>query len=400
MHRYQLKIFLIACCFLGIFAGQIYAGSFYSSKGIGLVRYFINGRSAGMGGVGLALVDVYAVNYLNPAPLVALPLTTLSGSFLHEATDLKNSTQDAFITDTNVYAFQFAVPLKQNRAVLALGVNPYSSIEFSFSARDSSGQKSYTEVVSGDGGVNTGFVTLAIHPYKNLYLGITGLYYFGTLKNIWRVIFDSSQFTNTQDEVTRSFTDASVRFGMLYTILPGWSVAGVLAPRLNLDANQSITLQRITEFTDLPDSSITIPLSYGIGTALQFGKFTLGLDYYTQRWSDFREDGFVNDSRRIAMGFEFFPKGTARDSYFSRVAYRAGFFYHDLGLVEANGEKVTEMFGSLGLGLPIKWGAAKLDLSLEIGKRGSLSSNTFRETVIRFMGSVTVAEKWFLRGGR
>ncbi len=400
MYKYQRQIFLIASCLLGILVGQVHAGSFYSSKGIGLVRYFINGRSAGMGGVGLALADVYAVNYLNPASMVALPLTTLSGSFLHEATDLKNSTQDAFITDTNVYAFQFAVPLKLNRAVLALGVNPYSSIEFSFVGRDTSGVKSYSEIVSGDGGVNTGFVTLAIRPYKNLYVGVTGLYYFGTLRNIWRVIFDSMQFTNTQDEVTCSFTAGSVRFGLLYTILPGWSMGGVFSPRLNIDANQSITLQRTTEFTDFPDSSIIIPLSYGIGTALQLGKFTLGVDYYTQKWSDFGEDGFVNDSRRIALGFEFFPKGTPRDSYFSRVSYRAGFFYHDLGLVEANGEKVTEMFGSLGLGLPIKWGAAKLDLSLEIGRRGSLSSNTFRETVIRVMGSVTVAEKWFLSGGR
>ncbi len=76
---------------------------------------------------------------------------------------------------------------------------------------------------------------------------------------------------------------------------------------------------------------------------------------------------------------------------------RAGIYYKILGLEEPVGEKVTEIFATIGLGLPIKWSAGRLDLALETGRRGSSSQNPFRENVIRFTGSITVGEKWFLR---
>lgn len=362
--------------------------------------YFVSGRSVGLAGVGLALADPMTVNYLNPAALATIPLTTLSGNFVHEATDLKSATQDAYFSDTNVSGFQFVVPLKRDRFVMAIGAVPYSAIEYSFSGRDSLGANGYDEIVTGDGGVNTGFLSIGVQPVKNLYLGVSGLFYFGTLRNTWRIIFDSPQFLNTQDEVSRSFTAGNVRFGFLYKVLPYWRIGGALTPEVTLDANTTIILRRITEFTDLPDSNVVLPLSFGFGTSFEIArKLTVGVDYFTQRWSKVKQDGFENDSRRIALGLEYSGRGQLRDSYFSRIAFRAGFFYHDLGLVETSGEKVTEIFGSLGVGLPIKWAAARLDLALEAGKRGSLNTNTFRETVIRFTGSVTVGELWFFRGG-
>ena len=397
MIKSKLRLYIAVFLFI---ASPLFGGSFYSSKGIGLVFHFVSGRSVGMGGVGLSLTEPLTVNYLNPATIVAIPLVTLSGNFLHEATDLKSTTQDAYISDTNVSGFQLVVPLKKERIALAIGANPYSGIEYDFSGRDSMGTKSYTEFVSADGGVNTGFLTLAVQPVKNLYVGVSGLFYFGTLRNIWRIVFDSTQFLNTQDEVSRSFTAGNVRFGFLYRALPFWNIGGVLTPGITLDANTTIILRRITEFTDLPDTKIDLPLSFGLGTSFDIArKLTVGVDYYTQFWSNVNEGGFTNDSQRIALGLEFSGRGGVRDSYLSRMAFRAGFFYHDLGLVEDSGEKVTEFFGSLGVGMPIKWAAARLDLSLEAGKRGSLAINTFRETVIRFTGSITVGERWFYRGG-
>lgn len=381
-------------------ANPLMGGSFYSSNGIGLVHHFVSGRSVGMGGIGLAMTEPMTVNYLNPAALVVIPLATLSGNFTHEGTDLKSSSQDAYISDTNVSGFQFVVPLKKDRVALAIGVTPYTGIEYSFSGRDTSSTKSFTEFVSADGGVNTGFLSLGVQPIKNLYVGVSGLFYFGTLRNIWRIVFDSSQFLNTQDEISRHFTAGNLRFGFIYKVLPSWNVGGVLTPGKTLDANTTVILRRITEFTDFPDTEIDLPLSFGLGTSFDIAnKLSVGLDYYSQRWSTVNEDGFENDSQRIALGLEYSGRGGLRDSYFSRMAFRTGFFYHDLGIVEASGEKVTEFFGSVGLGLPIKWAAARLDLSLEAGRRGSLSSNTFRETVVRLTGSITVGERWFYRGG-
>ncbi|MFQ5863650.1 MAG: hypothetical protein ACE5IW_00315 [bacterium] len=396
----NFKLLVQILLITGCFANPLQAGSFYSSKGIGLVYHFVSGRSVGMGGVGLATTDNMTLNYLNPAALVEIPYTYISGHFLHEATDLEGSDQDAFISSTGVAGVQFAIPIKRNRAVIAIGVNPYSSIEYSFTSLDTLENKPFVEILSGDGGVNAGFLTFSVKPFKNLYLGITGLFYFGVLKTTWQVNFLTSGFFNTRDEIRQSFTAGNFRVGLIYHITSGWSFGGVFTPAVTLDLNNKLE-ERFGEFSDFTDSEIEIPLAFGVGTALNIGKKLIaGVDFYFQKWSDLKKEGYVNDSKRIGFGLEYSGRGGLRDSYFSRMAIRAGFFYRDLGLEDPLGEKVTELFGTIGLGLPIKWTAGRIDLALEGGRRGSISRNPFRETVIRVTGSVTVGERWFFRGGR
>ena len=133
--RIQFRHFIIACIICAL-TNALHGGSFYSSKGFGLINDFISGRSVGMGGVGLSITETFTVNYLNPASLVAIPITTLSGTFNHVNTSLKNAAQDAVINETNIRGFQFVVPLTSNRAVFSLGVNPASSVEYTFSSQD------------------------------------------------------------------------------------------------------------------------------------------------------------------------------------------------------------------------------------------------------------------------
>jgi hypothetical protein len=387
---------LISSCFVG----SLQAGSFYSSKGIGLVYNFISGRSVGMGGVGIATMDNMTLNYLNPAALVEVPFTFISGNFLHEATDLKGSGQDASIATTGVAGVQFLIPIKRNRAVISLGVNPYSSIEYAFSSLGTEEGKSYVETVSGDGGVNTGFISFSFRPIKNLSLGVTGLFYFGVLKNTWKINFLTTDFFNTRDQISQSFATGSFRVGFIYNITSGWSLGGVYTPAVTLDLNKKLK-ERFNEFTDFPDSDFEIPLAFGVGTAINLGKkLVTGVDYYFQKWSDLQREGYVNDSRRIGFGLEYSGRGDFRSSFFSRMAIRLGFFYRDLGLEDPIGEKVIEKFGTIGLGMPIRWGLGRIDLALEVGRRGSISKNPFQETVIRVTGSVSVGERWFFRGGR
>jgi len=172
-----------------------------------------------MGGVGLALTDALTVSFLNPASLSALPLSTISGNFRHSVADLKNSSQEASITDTNVSGVQFVIPLKQNRVAVSLGLNPYSSIEVSFTDEILSDGTPRLETVSYDGGLSTGFLSLSIRPFNRLYLGATGLFYFGLLRNIQRVDFTSPDFLDTQAELSQSVTGLNVRLGVIFKIL-------------------------------------------------------------------------------------------------------------------------------------------------------------------------------------
>jgi len=377
------------------------AQSIYSSKGLGLRHYFVSGPSMGMGRVGLAVTDNLALNFANPATLTELPLTFISGNLLHSANDMEGASQDAFATNTNVSGLQFVIPIERNRIAFALGVVPYSSIEFAFTSSERSTEdKVFTERVAGDGGVNSGFLSLAVRPHDNLYLGVSGIFYFGTLRHQWEVDFESSNFQDTQDEVSRSFTSGSVTIGLLYRILPAWSIGVIVTPGITLDVNKNVTVRRSVNFSDLDDEDIQIPLAFGVGTSFNLSeRVVIGIDYYRQQWSEgnLQSEGYVNDSQRIGAGVEFSGKRSPRASYFNWVDYRAGFYFNDLGLELPIGEKVTEIFGTVGLGLPIKWNAAKINLALEMGQRGS-SSNPFTEKIVRFSADITVGERWFVRG--
>lgn len=351
-----------------------------------------------MGGVGLSITDGLTTHFMNPAALAELPLSYISGNLFHEAVNQTSQTQTASLSNTNVGGVQFSIPLKTSRASLAIALRPFTTIEYRFSDVGIQGEKTFTEIIDGDGGVNVVTLSLGVKPFHRLYLGVSGLYYFGTIRNKWRVLFDSPNFRNTQDEVSRSFTAGNVRFGTIYKVSSKWSVGGVFSPSVTLDAKRAVELESGIRFTDFPNEALEIPSSFGVGTSIFLGKFLLGADYYSQRWSEVKKNGFVNDSYRLAFGFEYSARGRLGSSFFKRIAYRAGFYYQDLGLEYPAGEPVKEIFGTVGLGLPIKWAAGRLDFALEFGRRGSTPDNPFKETVIKFTGSVTAGEKWFFRG--
>jgi len=386
---------------LGVTVGSVQAQSLYSSKGFGLRQYFVSGQGKGMGGVGLAIIDNLTLNFVNPATLTELPLTYVSGNFLHSVNDVESASHEASVTNTNVSGLQFVIPIERNRVAIALGLVPYSTIEFSFTSDERSLEdKPFTERVEGDGGVNSGFLSLAVRPSESLYLGVSGVFHFGTLRRKWEVDFENSALVDTRDEVAQSFTAGSITFGFVYRIVPSWSIGGVFTPSITLDANKNVTLRSRLNFSDLDDSDIEVPLAFGVGTAVNLSeRFLVGVDYYRQRWSrgNLQSDGYVNDSQRLGAGLEYSGKRSPASSYLNWIDYRAGFYYHDLGLELPAGESVTEIFGTVGLGLPIKWSAAKINLALEAGQRGS-SANLFTEKIIRFSANITVGERWFVRG--
>ncbi len=379
------------------------AQSFYSQRGVGLTKYFVSGQAVGMGGVGLAVSDRFSFNYVNPAALVGMPAAFISGTFTHEALGLSGSGQNADISNTNFSGVQFHLPIKRDRISFAVGLIPYSKIEYSFSGSGSLNNTPLTETLSGAGGVNNAFLSLAFRPFDRLSIGVTGLLYFGNLRSIWRITFaETSGLLNTQQENTLSFTDSNFRVGAQFEALPGWRLGAVYSPSASLNADQSILLINILELTDLPGQVLKIPAAYGVGTSLFLGKKLLvGADYYVERWSDISTDGFVNDGKRFSIGLEYSGRSTRiNSSLFSRSAIRLGFFVRDLGLEVPVGESVKEVFGTLGVGFPLRWSASRLDFGLEIGQRGSLDNNPIKENIVRITGAITVGEAWFFRGAR
>jgi len=387
---------LLVCTNLSI------AQSYYSQRGLGLVNHYVSGRSQSMGGIGLASTDKLSVNYLNPAALTNLPITYISGQFRHESVGLESHDQDGVFSDTNVMGAQFHIPLKRESISLGLGLMPYSTIDFSFESRSANSIDGnvYDRFLEGDGGINTVFLSFAFKPFSRLSVGATSLFYFGTLRTLERVIFPTtSAYTNARIEVSDDFTAVNIRFGMQFKVTQSWAVGAVFTPSLSVNGNKSVFLRNIANLEDIKTIGIEMPASIGVGTNVYITKkFLVGMDYYLRKWSDLEFDGYTSDSHRVGFGAEFSGRGNSiNSSYWSRMAVRAGFYFADLGLEDPVGDSVTERFFTFGLGIPIKWNAGRIDLSFEVGQRGTLSNNPMEENIVRVSAGITVGERWFLR---
>ncbi len=397
--RRLAKPLVVTVCLVGpyLLAPVVWAGSYYSSSGIGLVHHFVSARSQGMGGVGLATPELLTVNFMNPASLPGLPLTMLSANFFHSSTEVTTARQSGRVTDTNPFGFQFVVPLAQDVAGIAIGLNSYSTMEFSYEET----RGSVVESVSGKGGVQTAFFSLGIRPIKKLYLGVSVLYFFGTVGNRWTLDFPTgSRQRDTRSENTFSLSGAGLRFGAIFQITSAWHVGAVWTPSVDVSGKRFVGFENVNEFSDFPEEEASVPASFGLGTSLEIGKkFLVAVDYFTRRWEKVNVLNYTKPSQRIGVGFEFSAKGGPFSSFLSRTAFRAGAFYRDLGLERPEGKSVKEVAGTVGLGLPIRWHAARLDFGLQFGKRGS-SDNVFQENFISLYGGITLGSKWFQRRKR
>ena len=74
-------VFILFFLSLSLGAQQIFADSYYSSIGLGLPRYYISARSAGLGGAGISLRDRLSLNALNLAADDTKGMTTIAVNF-------------------------------------------------------------------------------------------------------------------------------------------------------------------------------------------------------------------------------------------------------------------------------------------------------------------------------
>jgi hypothetical protein len=129
-----------------------------------------------------------------------------------------------------------------------------------------------------------------------------------------------------------------------------------------------------------------------------------GADWRAQRWSLVNPESFFGeqgvDSYDLNFGFEVIPSFDALEGVFKRLSYRLGSAYRQLPYEEQTGNKIREWTASFGLGLPFGRGFNRIDLAVEVGKRGNLSTNVAQENILMVRAAITGSERWFQRGPR
>jgi hypothetical protein len=413
----------IAAVLLGLSAqAQSGIDSPYSRFGLGtLTTVNQNARQQGMGGLGYAIGSNRFVNPLNPASYGSIDsLSFLFNAGLY-ATSVTYRTTTQTQTGNHAQLSYFAAGFPvTNWWKSGISLMPYSRTGFNVIVPGQTTQGvRYNKKFEGTGGINRFIIGNAFSPVKNLSVGVNANFMFGRNTNASLLYFpDSNYMATTLVERRLLISDFTFDAGLLYNVKlkDNYSLQLGLThsfgSKLNVQREYLIQSQfggingGITYVLDTilyearRKENIELPWASGAGIAIEKqNRWMAGLDFNWQNWENnqsFGNNDSLINSWNIAVGGHYIPVHTAISGYWRKVTYRAGARYHQTYL-QLNGQPINEFGISFGASLPLPRTFTTVDVSMEIGRRGTTASNLIRETFVNFTAGVSIYERWFVK---
>lgn len=395
----------------------------YSIFGIGDVRNTGTIENRAMGGLQM-YADSIHINLRNPAAYSKLRLTAYSGGISHREFRLRDNVETQRVAVTNLEYLAVGFPLAPN-AGLGFGIQPYTSVGYDLvSQTTNAAGDTITNVFTGEGGLNRVFLSLGFEPIKNLSLGATLNFNFGTLDYERIQSVQNVQF-GTLDRRSSRISGFDLVYAANYTPSIGEKYTLFLHAGVDTQVNLvSENSERIGSFSlqdgqeievidldldaqNLRNTELKIPTRTTIG--LGFGeekKWFLGGEYAFQQLSTF-ENAFLgqenvryDDASTLAIGGYYVPDYAALSGIFNRITYRAGLRYDQTGLIVS--DKAINNFGiTFGFGIPITGTGSdrfsNLNVGFELGRRGTRAAGLVEESYLNINIGLSLNDRWFLK---
>ena len=415
----------------------------YSRFGIGDIQdpnFFFSQQ---MGGLGASFHSPYDINTVNPASLSYLRTASfdVGVSARYSALNERNG-PTTNVWSGNLSYISLAFPLrnalndlldrKERDIAFGMGftLKPFSTVGYNISSRSIINDVGEVDSnFQGTGGTFDVAWSNSVR-YKNLSLGVNLGYLFGQTVNQSFINFLDIPFAESAlIEEKLSFSGFMYRAGLMYTIpLNDTKVevgqkpisARKLTIGLHANSKTAVDLENIAfegtgtaEFggqlrnalnTDTTLISSSLPSELGLGLTYSSGdKFAIGVNYTATQWSDFDSNvvnGILNDSQKLSFGGYVRPNYTSVGSFFSRVFYRFGAFYHKLPTqIDVNqGQDIEDIGLTFGFGLPFFYQRkiSHANLGITLGMRGR--NTVIEERYARLTFSFTYNDdEWFLK---
>lgn len=399
MRRRRLIAAVVFACLLpGAAAGQSVFGLNY----LGEHRHRGSARQRALGLSGIALVDTASALTQNTATLADLRFITFS---IHEALGMssigREGEESLGQSRFQLPAVMLAVPV---RSGLVLGIGYRTRFE-------GRGDFGVTTDVPGVGLVQDIYSrrsTLFTVPIAAAWRPAGWLRVAGELQIERGSIFDEVATELREDEYEPAVSERTRRFSGT-----SWSVSALLRPhpriRLGGYLDDRVSYEVEEEFTytrsDLDSTGVydfELPLAWGVGAAVGVtGRWWLSASWW------FREApgaaGFpalenrLNDERLFSVGIERRADGEA-DGFLARLPLRIGFRTGVWHLTYPPGEELSATWLTLGTGIGMPRGPGNIDLSVELGRIGSVTDNGIDEQTVRIGLGINVSEQWTRRG--
>ena len=304
----------------------------------------------------------------------------------------------------------------------SFSLNPYSNVGYNIV--DSQNYPSIGNVETyfvGSGGINQFNWSNSFQFFKHFSVGINASYLLGSLNQTRTVIFvDDSYTTNTQSEKNINISDVYFNYGIQYYNKLNENYSYTLGLKFDnetkINVKKSIlsgstygkytnsiydntlidTLENIKDQKD----SFTIPTNLGFGFSFSKNqKFIISADYTTQNWSSTkflgRSDSLTN-SNSFKFGLEYTPKWNSINHAYKRFHYRFGGHYTNTYLNIYN-EQLKDYGISFGLGIPLRKTNTLINLSFELGQRGTIDNNLIKENYGIIRLNLSLSDIWFIK---
>jgi hypothetical protein len=154
--------------------------------------------------------------------------------------------------------------------------------------------------------------------------------------------------------------------------------------------------------------------AYNIGVSfLRDYKFKVGVDFRYQAWSQY--EGYeanaaseLDDSWRLGLGAEVIPNIKKYNKFFSKLKYRAGFYYSKTNISIRN-QDINEFGIDFGIGVPMfnrfsgdegfmqSYITYPFNIGFQIGRRGTTNDNLIQENFVRLRLGFSLNDKWFVK---
>ncbi|MHB1176812.1 MAG: hypothetical protein ACYCZO_00610 [Daejeonella sp.] len=419
------NIFLLALLAVGVASqAQTTSTSPYSQFGLGDLKGSFLPQNRAMGGLsmGVRKPGVYNnINLANPASYSTLALTTFD---IGASMDLRKLSKSG-ISGKNQFNstlshITFAIPVSRSSAV-SFGLVPYSNLGYQFKNSTKVDTTKIDYIYEGEGGVSKAYAGYGFKIGKNLSLGLNIGYLFGSLKQNRAIEFpgDASAF-NSRTQYQKSVGGLSFDYGLQYSATLNDQTKLILGYAGNagkdLNSRNDVVTTRFKKnplngddlgiadssfFSQGADTRISMPLTHTAGFAFEkSNSWLIGADVSYSKWSDYRDGNLnpgLNNSYGIVVGGQLTPDLTSVSNYWKLVDYRLGLKY-DKTFVRISDTDIKQYALTFGFGFPLPSNRSsfyKINLSTEIGKRGTEKNNLVRDRYININLGFTLNDKWF-----
>lgn len=403
---------------------QTTSSSPYSQFGLGDLKGSNLPQYRAMGGLsqGVRKPGQYDnINLANPASYSTLELTTFdvgASMDIHKLSKIGISGKNQL--NSTLSHITFGVPVNRFSAI-SFGLVPYTDLGYQFSNAGLVDTNKVNYIYSGEGGISKAYMGYGFKLGKKFSFGFNLAYLFGNLKQNRAFEFANELTTvfNSRTQYSNAVGGLSYDYGLQYSseindqtkFIFGYT--GNAGSSLNSRNNTVTTRYKkdvrgdelatadSTFFAEGAKNKINMPLTHTAGFAFEKNNgWLIGADVSYSKWSDYREGNSnpgLNDSYGIVVGGQITPDANAITNYFKLVDYRFGIKY-DKTFVQIGNNDINQYAVTFGFGFPLPRNRSsfyKINLSAELGQRGTEKNDLVRDRYVNINLGFTLNDKWF-----